>query len=102
MFLAQFLPPVERFSAPPCVVATWTLAAGRPTFTGAVYGGAVVPGAPRGAFVAAGPQGVSFTLDSGATWATLDSLSHWAVGFASPSAGWAVGPGGRITKISLY
>ena len=82
--------------------ATWVLAAGRPTFTGAVYGGSRVPGGPRGAFVAAGPQGVSFTLDNGATWAALDSLSHWAVGFASPGAGWAVGPGGRITKISLY
>lgn len=81
--------------------ASWVLAAGRPTFTGAVYGASRVPGAD-GAVVAAGPQGLSFTLDNGATWAPLDSLSHWAVGFASPGAGWAVGPGGRITKISLY
>ncbi|MCZ6915379.1 MAG: hypothetical protein O7I93_01270 [Gemmatimonadetes bacterium] len=82
--------------------ATWVLAGGRPTFTGAVYGASRVPGGPRGAFVAAGPRGVSYTLDNGATWAALDTLSHWAVGFASPSTGWAVGPGGRITKISLY
>lgn len=79
---------------------TWTLA-GRPTFTGAVYGASLVPGAD-GFAVAVGPQGASYTVDGAATWAVLDTLNYWAVGMASRWSGWAVGPGGRITRISLY
>jgi hypothetical protein len=33
---------------------------------------------------------------------SLDTLSYWAVGFATPTAGWLVGPGGRITKVRMY
>jgi photosystem II stability/assembly factor-like uncharacterized protein len=79
---------------------TWALA-GRPSFTGAIYGSAWVPGARRPALVAVGPKGASLTLDDGGTWRALDTLSYWAVGFASPQAGWAVGPRGRITRITL-
>ena len=35
-----------------------------------------------------------------ATWARIDSLVYWSVGFASPAAGWAVGKGGRITRLT--
>ncbi len=79
--------------------ASWTLA-GRPVFFGAVYGASVVPGVQR-AVVAVGPGGMDLSLDNAATWTSLDTLSYWAVGFASPQAGWAVGPEGRITKIEL-
>ncbi len=79
---------------------TWTLA-GRPSFAGPVFGGVWVPGASRPTLVAVGPKGAAVTGDDGATWMALDTLSYWAVGFASPRAGWAVGPGGRITRISL-
>lgn len=79
---------------------TWTLAA-RPTFAGPVFGSAWVPGASRPTLVAVGPRGAAVTRDDGRTWSALDTLSYWAVGFASPTAGWAVGPGGRITRMAL-
>ncbi len=79
--------------------ATWRLA-GRPTFTGAVYGAAYVPDLP-GTLVAVSPRGMALTTDDGATWASLSSSSYWAVAFASSRTGWAVGPGGRITGIRV-
>ena len=48
------------------------------------------------------PRGAQTRLDNGATWAALDARSHWAVGFANPSAGGLSVQSGRITKISLY
>lgn len=76
---------------------TWRLA-GRPGFSGAVYGAAVVPGR-AGSVVAVGPRGLAYSVDEGTTWTTLDTLSYWSVGFASRRVGWAVGPAGRITRI---
>ena len=80
---------------------TWTLA-GRPTLTGAVYGAAYVPGAPTPTLVVAGPKGIDYSADNGMTWTSLDTLSHWGVAFASPHAGWAIGPEGRVTRIRLF
>jgi photosystem II stability/assembly factor-like uncharacterized protein len=77
----------------------WSLAA-RPTFTGAVYGAVYVPGARTPTVVAVGPKGMSYTVDEARTWASLDTLAYWSVGFAGRT-GWAVGPGGRITRIDL-
>ncbi len=52
--------------------------------------------------VATGPSGAAWTPDEGDTWFPLPGLSnYWAVAFASPSAGWLVGTGGRIVKISF-
>lgn len=79
---------------------TWALA-GRPSFPGAIYGGAWVPGAARPVLVAVGPGGASLAHDDARTWTVVDTVAYWAVGFASPRAGWAVGPKGRITRISL-
>ena len=79
---------------------TWALA-GRPSFAGPVFGSAWVPRSAQPALVAVGPKGAAVTRDDGATWTAIDTVSYWAVGFASPRAGWAVGPGGRITRISL-
>lgn len=78
---------------------TWETT-GRPTFPGAVYGGAYVPGAGPTA-VAVGPGGASYTLDDGRTWAAMDTLTYWGIGFASARAGWIVGPEGRITKVAF-
>ena len=80
---------------------TWTMAARTP-FGGAAYGSSAVPGAPGAAWVAVGPKGVAFTLNDAATWTALDTLNHWGVAFASPDAGWAVGPRGRITRLRLF
>jgi photosystem II stability/assembly factor-like uncharacterized protein len=80
---------------------TWELA-GRPSFTGAVYGSAWVPGAPLPTLAAVGPRGMAYSTDEGRSWAPLDTLNHWGVSFASPDRGWAVGPDGRITRIRLY
>ncbi|MGH7720120.1 MAG: oxidoreductase, partial [Gemmatimonadaceae bacterium] len=66
-----------------------------------IYGGVYVPGARRPTLVAVGPKGADVSLDDGATWTRLDTLAYWSVGFASPRAGWAVGPGGRIVKLSV-
>lgn len=77
---------------------TWR-AGGRPTFTGAVFGAAFVPGAGA-ALVAVGPRGSSLSRDGGETWAALDSLAYWGIGFSPAGTGWITGPGGRITRVS--
>lgn len=81
--------------------ATWTLG-GRPSFPGAVYGSSWVPGAPAPTLVAVGPRGVSYSTDAGNNWLRLDTLNHWAVSFAAPDRGWAVGPDGRISRIGIF
>ena len=44
----------------------------------------------------------AWTPDEGHTWFTLPQVSgYWAVGFADPKAGWFVGNGGQILKISF-
>ena len=80
---------------------TWTLG-GRPPFAGAIFGGSWVPGARSPAIVAVGPRGAAWSRDEGRTWVVIDSAAYWAVGFASPKAGWAVGPRGRIVKLSGF
>lgn len=79
--------------------ATWTLGA-RPSFPGPIFGAAYVPGA-SGKVVAVGPKGASWSGDDGRSWQPLDSLNYWSTAFASQNAGWMVGPGGRITKVSF-
>ena len=81
--------------------ATWTMT-GRPSFPGPVYGAVYVPGTSQATLVAVGPMGVAYSVDHGASWVTLSEEDHWSVGFASAQAGWAIGPEGRISKISLY
>ena len=78
---------------------TWT-AAGRSGLSGAIYGASYVP--DRGfTIVAASPKGLEYSLDDGATWNGLSGQAYWAVGFARNGTGWAVGPGGRITRINI-
>jgi hypothetical protein len=77
--------------------ATWTLVS-RPTFSGAVYGAAVVPGM-TGYVVVAGPKGLDWTGTDGRAWTNLSASAYWAVACASRHVCWAVGPRGRITRI---
>jgi photosystem II stability/assembly factor-like uncharacterized protein len=76
------------------------VAGGRPTFRGAVYGAAYVPGGGA-TLVAVGPNGASRSHDDGRTWVTLDTASYWSLGFAARDIGWLVGPDGRIVRVSL-
>lgn len=76
-------------------------AGGSPALAGPVYGAAWVPGAPTPTAVVVGPGGADYTVDGGESWTALDSAAYWSVGFASPRAGWMVGPGGRIVRVSL-
>jgi photosystem II stability/assembly factor-like uncharacterized protein len=75
---------------------------GRPAFTGAVYGAAWVPHAPRPTLLAVGPRGVSVSADGGRSWLAVDTLNHWGIGVASSRHGWITGPGGRIHHVRTY
>ena len=79
---------------------TWTLG-GRPDMAGPVYGSSWVPGADTPTVVAVGPAGADYSLDGGLTWSAAARVTYWAVAFVSPGAGWAVGPGGRITRLAF-
>lgn len=74
---------------------------GEPTFRGAVYGAAYVPRSEAPTVVVVGPGGASYSIDHGRTWMALDTGAYWGLGFAGPGAGWLVGPGGRIGKLSF-
>jgi photosystem II stability/assembly factor-like uncharacterized protein len=77
---------------------TWSRRNSMPLLRGA-WGGAYVIGAAPATVVAVSPSGSAFTRDNGNTWTQIDANNYWAVAFASPRAGWAVGNGGRITKL---
>ena len=79
---------------------TWTLG-GRPNMAGPVYGSSWVPGADTPTAFAVGPAGADYSLDGGLTWRAAARVTYWAVSFVSPRAGWAVGPGGRITRFAF-
>ncbi len=78
----------------------WTPRAS-PTLARGIWGGVYVPGARTQTVVAVGPAGAVVSHDEGLTWTTIDTMNYWSVGFASARAGWAVGMGGRITKLSF-
>ena len=79
---------------------TWAVA-GEPTITGAIFGGSWVPGANPATMVAVAPSGADYSMDGGHTWVSMDAEAYWGIGFASTAAGWIVGPGGRIAKVSF-
>ena len=75
--------------------ATWTPVAVQPAGYMSVV--VPVPGAPR-ALVAGGLAGSGYSRDGGKSWTELDRTPLNTVGFANPSAGWAVGPKGLVMK----
>lgn len=76
---------------------SWHLvAASRPA--GVRYGVVYVPGTTT--LVAVGPSGSGYSNDDGTTWTAVDDQPWNTVSFASPTAGWVAGPGGRIAKWS--
>ncbi len=78
---------------------SWAVA-GQPTFPGAVYGAARIPGAGE-SLVAVGPGGANLSRDGGQSWTSIDTLTWWSVDVVSPRAGWMVGPGGRIVRLRI-
>jgi len=79
---------------------SWT-PGGSPLLAGPVFGAAWVPAAPSPTVVAVGPGGADYSIDGGRSWIRLDTAAYWSVSFASPSTGWLVGPGGRVTRVSF-
>ena len=85
---------------------TWALT-NPPPVTGAIFGLAYVHGVGNGdgsrtVVITANAGGAAWTPDEGTTWFSLPGVTgYWAVAFASPQAGWLVGTGGRILKISF-
>ena len=91
---------------------TWTLT-NPPPVTGAIFGlsyvrqlgpycGPTCQAVARYVVVTANTGGAAWTPDEGTTWYVLPRVTgEWAVAFASPSAGWLVGAGGTILKISF-
>jgi len=80
---------------------TWRLATPTP-FPGAIYGLAYLPGRGSRTVVATGPGGAAWSADEGGRWTVLEGVrDYWAVGFASPKAGWLVGTEGRILKLAF-
>jgi photosystem II stability/assembly factor-like uncharacterized protein len=75
---------------------------GRPTFPGGIYAGAFVTSALKPTIVAVGPTGSSYSRDLGATWLPIDARNYWGLGFAPGNRGWAVGSGGRITRLTGF
>ncbi|HEY7877769.1 MAG TPA: hypothetical protein VIC55_06075 [Gemmatimonadaceae bacterium] len=78
---------------------SWT-PGGRLPFSGPVYGAAYAPGG-SGWLVAVGPRGAAASYDDGRHWALVDTLGYWSVGFGNARTAWAVGPDGRIARLTL-
>ena len=80
---------------------SWWLVAG-PTFPGAVYGIAYVPGARTPTtFVAVGPGGASYSTDNGSSWTSISPDAYWSVAFTPSGTGFLAGPDGRLTRIDF-
>ena len=100
---------------------SWTLT-NPPPVTGAIYGLSYVSrarrsgdqgdvdeggdgeqeGVRRYVVITSNAGGAAWTPNEGKTWFTLPGVTgYWAVAFANPKAGWLVGTGGTILKISF-
>ena len=80
--------------------ATWALTDSTVSPAGYRSAIAFVPGTRANTLVAVGLTGTDVSTDGGITWANADSTAYNSVAFASPTAGWAVGPKGRIARWS--
>jgi photosystem II stability/assembly factor-like uncharacterized protein len=79
---------------------TWTLTDSTASPAGYRSAVAFVPGTRANTLVAVGLTGTDVSTDGGRTWANADSIAYNSVAFASATAGWAVGPKGRIARWS--
>ncbi|MDB4882654.1 MAG: glycosyl hydrolase [Gemmatimonadetes bacterium] len=77
---------------------TWTLTDSAVTPAGYRSAVAFVPDTRANTMVAVGLTGTDVSTDGGRSWRGVDSTAYNSVAFASASAGWAVGPKGRIAR----
>lgn len=77
---------------------TWSLVDSTASPAGYRSAVAYVPGTGGRELVAVGLSGSDISRDGGWTWTPVDTVGYNSVGFATRSAGWAVGPSGRIAK----
>jgi photosystem II stability/assembly factor-like uncharacterized protein len=81
---------------------TWAMRRRPPNGAG-IWGGSFVTSDVARTIVTVGPKGASYSRDGGHSWVQMDSVNYWGVGFAPGSnVGWAVGRGGRISKLSGF
>jgi photosystem II stability/assembly factor-like uncharacterized protein len=76
---------------------TWRLAKG-PLPQGYMSAVSYVPRTRGRSLVAVGLGGTARSDDRGESWSMIDSVGYNSAVFASPNAGWAVGPRGRIAR----
>lgn len=77
---------------------SWTLTDSATSPAGYRSAVAYVPGTRAHTLVAVGLTGTDVSTDDGRSWTSVDSTAYNSVAFASPTAGWAVGPKGRIAR----
>jgi photosystem II stability/assembly factor-like uncharacterized protein len=77
---------------------SWTLTDSAASPAGYRSAVAFVPRTRANTLVAVGLTGTDVSTDDGLTWKSVDSTAYNSVAFASPTAGWAVGPKGRIAR----
>lgn len=79
--------------------ATWTLADSATSPAGYRSAVAYLPatGGEGRTLIAVGLTGTDISRDGGLSWTQVDKTAYNSVQFASPAAGWAVGPAGRIS-----
>ncbi|HYV97836.1 MAG TPA: hypothetical protein VE967_10300, partial [Gemmatimonadaceae bacterium] len=78
---------------------TWEARAVAPPLN-TIFAGSYVRDAGPSTVVIVGPQGASYSRNNGFKWERLDNDAYNSVAFAT-SAGWLVGPNGRITRLSF-
>jgi photosystem II stability/assembly factor-like uncharacterized protein len=81
---------------------SWSATDNSAPIAGAIFGLSYVPSQGRQRVVATGPAGTAWSADEGDNWSSIGGLTgFWAVAFATQKAGWLVGTGGRIVKVSF-
>ena len=84
-------------NAPPVTGAIFGL-----SYVGQADGGKEGEDGGRAVVITANSGGAAWTPDEGNTWFALPGVTgYWAVAFATPKAGWLVGTGGAILKVSF-
>ena len=80
--------------------ATWTVVDSATSPMGFRSAVAFVPETQGRKLVAVGLNGSDVSSDGGRTWASVDTMAYNSVAFASRTAGFAVGPKGRVARFA--